>query len=139
MRSGSEMEAKSNTVMEISVAEESNGGVPHHPPNKLADCVGNNNVKGALSDGKTVIQNRSEDLEVDVTVCRKSGDHEQAEAECQDTTENSSSFSGTISGSENVSTLSDVEVESPFCAGNGLSSMFDGYNGILPRRYFLFD
>lgn len=130
-----EMEAKSNTLMEISPAKQNNGSVPESPSSKLMHC-GNNfddnpTHNEVLSDGRANLRSGIED---DVTECTKSGDHVLVEAECQDTTENSSSFSGTISGTENSSTLSDIEVESPFCGGNVFASMVDGYSRALPMR-----
>lgn len=133
-----EMGAKSKTLMEISAAKQINGSVPEFPSSKLMYCGNNfdNNPSHieVLSDGKANLKNEIEDVEVDITECTKSGDCVLAEAECQDTTENSSSFSGTISGTENSSTLSDIEVESPFCGVNVLASMVDGYSRAVPMR-----
>lgn len=133
-----EMEGKSSTVTEVSATEPNSGSASQDPENMLINCVsnvGDNTFQvGALLDGKAKVQNGSEDVEVDIIGCTKSGDNELVEAECQSTTENSSSFGATLSGTENVSTLNEVEVESPFLGGNVLTSAFDVYNGALPLR-----
>lgn len=136
-----EMEGKSSTVTEVSATEPNSGSASQDPENMLINCVsnvGDNTFQvGALLDGKAKVQNGSEDVEVDIIGCTKSGDNELVEAECQSTTENSSSFGATLSGTENVSTLNEVEVESPFLGDNVLTSAFDVYNGALPLRFGL--
>lgn len=136
-----EMEAKSNNAIEISATEKNNGSVPQDPHNMPINCASSTSYNtcntGAFGDGKVKVQNGSEDMEVDIPQCTISGDHGLIEAECQVTTENSSSFGDTMSGSENISALNDVEVESSFCGGGAWASVIDAYNGVLPVRYFL--
>ncbi|XP_022741576.1 uncharacterized protein LOC111293104 [Durio zibethinus] len=57
-----------------------------------------------------------------------------AVAECQDVTEKSSSFGGTVSGCENDSAISDAEVESALCGGSPLGSVFDGLFHMRKRK-----
>ncbi|KAK3222916.1 hypothetical protein Dsin_009941 [Dipteronia sinensis] len=130
-----EMEGKSDIMMEISATKQNDGSVFQCHEDTLMPCVSNieDNTfhMGALFDGETKVQNRSEDVGVNITNCTKSIDHVLVEAECNDATENCSSFGDTISGTEDGSTIGDVEVDSPFCGGNGLASVFDA---VLPMR-----
>ncbi|XP_052172395.1 uncharacterized protein LOC127788301 isoform X3 [Diospyros lotus] len=60
------------------------------------------------------------------------GNHRVAAKEDPDATDYSSSFEGTMSGTENGSGLSDAEVESCFYDDNGFA--YDGFNSIFPIR-----
>lgn len=118
------------------------GNVPQDSENELNNCANNMDddmlrMRG-LFHGKSKAQNGSEDVEVNITDCTVSSDLGLVEAECQDTTENSSSFDNSVSETQNASTLSDVEIESPFRGANASASVFEGYNGAFPRRYFWF-
>ncbi|XP_031277957.1 uncharacterized protein LOC116136381 isoform X2 [Pistacia vera] len=125
--------------VEVSITDKQNtGSVPQDSENEFMHCANNMDddtfhMRG-LFDGKTKVQNGSEDVEVNITDCTVSSDLALVEAECQDTTENSSSFDNSVSETRNASTLSDVEVESPFCGSNSFASVFEGYNGALPMR-----
>lgn len=127
--------------VEVSITDKQNtGSVPQDSENEFMHCANNMDddtfhMRG-LFDGKTKVHNGSEDVEVNITDCTVSSDLALVEAECQDTTENSSSFDNSVSETRNASTLSDVEVESSFCGANAFASVFEGYNGAL--RYFWF-
>ncbi|KAL5755035.1 hypothetical protein ACOSP7_023255 [Xanthoceras sorbifolium] len=130
-----EMEGKSDIMMDISATKQNDGNVLQHHEDALMPCASNieDNTfhMGALFDGEAKVQNGSEDVEVNITDCTKSIDHILIEAECKDATENSSSFGDTISGTDDGSSMDDVAVDSPFCDGNALASVFDG---ALPMR-----
>ncbi|KAK2657578.1 hypothetical protein Ddye_010630 [Dipteronia dyeriana] len=93
---------------------------------------------GVLFDGEAnKVQNRSEDVEVNMTNCTKSNDHVMVEDDCKDPSENSSSFGDTVSGSENGTRMDggDVEeVDSTFCGGDRSSSIFDGSLSMRNKR-----
>ncbi|GMH08692.1 hypothetical protein Nepgr_010532 [Nepenthes gracilis] len=76
----------------------------------------------------------TEDLDVDMTTFANSSAMPLPGAEDPDATEYSSSFGNTTSESENVSDMSDVEVQSEFCSHNGLASMLNDYGNIFPTR-----
>ncbi|KAK3221530.1 hypothetical protein Dsin_008555 [Dipteronia sinensis] len=129
-------------MMEISATKQNDKSVffERHQEDKLMPCASNiedNNTfhMGVLFDGEAnKVQNRSEDVEVNMTNCTKSIDHVLVEDDCKNPSENSSSFGDTVSGSENGSSIGGdgvEEVDSTFCGGDGSSSVFDG---ALPMR-----
>ncbi|KAK4840572.1 hypothetical protein QYF36_012667 [Acer negundo] len=129
-------------MMEISATKQNDRSVffKRHHEDKLMPCASNiedNNTfhMGVLFDGEANKgQNRSEEVEVNMTNCTKFIDHVLVEDDCKDPTENSSSFGDTVSGSENGSRMDgdDVEeVDSTLCGANGSASVFDG---ALPMR-----
>ncbi|XP_068651091.1 uncharacterized protein [Aristolochia californica] len=73
------------------------------------------------------------DSEVDVTDCRDTAS-EIFQEEDPEATEYSSSFSGSVSGSENGFASSDVEVESHFNSEKESSAVFDGFRRFLPTK-----
>ncbi|XWS29739.1 hypothetical protein CRYUN_Cryun24cG0056400 [Craigia yunnanensis] len=81
-----------------------------------------------------MIPKANKDIEINITECTNSDKGRLAVAECQDATENSSSFGGTVSGGENDLAISDAEVESALCGGNPLGSVFDGLFQMRKRK-----
>lgn len=128
-----EMERKSNILMEASVKEQRYGCASQDPQSKFM------NYGRVLSDGKAQVQNGSDDIEIDITGCTESMDYGPVNTDFQGVTETSSSFGETISGTESVSTLNDIEVESTYNGGNILASEFNGYNEEFPIRYGCFE
>lgn len=128
-----EMEGKLQNKMEIPSTKLNDDSVCKHHEGSVPCAEDNTMRMEAISDGAANVQNRSEDVVVNITSCTKSADA-LVEAECEDATENSSSFGDTVSGTESCSDSGDVEVDSSVCGGNGLASVIDG---ALPIRYSL--
>ncbi|KAL0432887.1 UNVERIFIED_CONTAM: hypothetical protein Slati_2623000 [Sesamum latifolium] len=76
----------------------------------------------------------AEDVSVDVLEFSRSRDIRVEAKEDPDATENSSSFADTTSGNENISGLSDAEVESQFFGDSDLAPPFDGFGSVFPIR-----
>ncbi|GMI86480.1 hypothetical protein HRI_002317300 [Hibiscus trionum] len=138
---GSELEPKdkSNTMMEMVSNGNGNESLPQDSKDKFMHSVSNfedhnfgEETLNGVGEGK--MPKGTEDMEIDITECTDSVMDSLAIAECQDTTENSSSFGGTISGVENDSETSDVEVESALSSGRQLGSMFDGLFLLRKRK-----
>ncbi|XVF06823.1 hypothetical protein REPUB_Repub06bG0083900 [Reevesia pubescens] len=94
-----------------------------------SNLVSTNKIKGSVDqtqENKDMQGNM--DIEVDCAECMNSGESEMIDVECQDATEYSSSFSGTVSGDENCLGLND-EVESPLCDSRLFGSLSDGRDG----------
>ncbi|XP_038994831.1 uncharacterized protein LOC120118985 isoform X6 [Hibiscus syriacus] len=138
---GSELEPKneSNTMMEMVSNGNGNGSLSQDSKDKfmhsVSNCEDHNFGEGTLNGvGEGTIPKGTEDMEINITECTNSDMNSLANAECQDTTENSSSFGGTVSGAENDSAISDVEVDSALCSENPLGSMFDGLFLLRKRK-----
>ncbi|XVF17576.1 hypothetical protein REPUB_Repub10bG0135400 [Reevesia pubescens] len=119
---------KLKTMIEV-VSNNNNGkgNLPHDSKHKFMHCVSNcedqNFGVDTLNEvGHVKIPQVNVDMEINITECTNSGADRLAVAECQDATENSSSFGGTFSGVDNDSAISDVEVESALCGGSPLGS-----------------
>ncbi|KAL8487295.1 hypothetical protein ACS0TY_023830 [Phlomoides rotata] len=78
--------------------------------------------------------NGAEDVSVDILEFSRSRELKVKAKEDPDATENSSSFDDTVSGNENTSGLSDVEVESQFFGDSDLAPPFDGIGSVFPMR-----
>ncbi|KAK4421999.1 hypothetical protein Salat_2150600 [Sesamum alatum] len=76
----------------------------------------------------------AEEASVDVLEFSRSRDIRVEAKEDPDATENSSSFADTASGNENISGLSDAEVESQFFGDSDLAPPFDGFGSVFPIR-----
>ncbi|XP_007047441.2 PREDICTED: uncharacterized protein LOC18611234 isoform X2 [Theobroma cacao] len=127
---------KSETMMEVVLNNNENGSLPHDSKDKLMHCVSNCEdhifaEETLYGEGQAKIPEGDEYMEINITECTNSGGDRLAVAECQDDTENSSSFGGTASGVENDSAISDAEVESALCGASPLGSVFDG---LFPMR-----
>ncbi|KAJ9177329.1 hypothetical protein P3X46_012562 [Hevea brasiliensis] len=114
------------------------GSFPQVSEDKLVQCVSsyedNNFHEETLNDDQPKVLTASEDMEINIIDCTKSGDNEQVEARCEDETESMSSFSDTLSETENGSALSDIEVESKLCVGDAPAAIFDKYGGAFQMR-----
>ena len=137
---GPDLESKDKLkkMMEVVSNKNENGNLPHDSKDKFMHCVSNcedhNFGEETLHGvGQANIPEGNEDMEINITECINSGTDRLAVAECQDATENSSSFGGTVSGGENDSAISDAEVESALCSVSPLGSVFDG---LFQMRYF---
>lgn len=81
---------------------------------------------------RTMMLDRSEDMEVDVIGCTEDCE-EGPSRECNVSTENSSSFGDTVSGTDYGLLLDDEEVESQLYGDNSLQPMSNGYREVFPR------
>ncbi|XP_022979244.1 uncharacterized protein LOC111479028 [Cucurbita maxima] len=82
---------------------------------------------------RTMMLDRSEDMELDIIGCTdycEGGPSNERNV----STENSSSFGDTISGTDYGLLLDDEEVESHLYGDNNLQSMSDGYSEVFPRK-----
>ncbi|TYH28944.1 hypothetical protein ES288_A02G184500v1 [Gossypium darwinii] len=116
-----------------------NGSLPQDSKDKFMHCASNceNRDFGGVTlcgVGEGKIAKGTENVEINITECSNSGMDRLAVVECEDDTENSSSFGGTVSGVENDSAVSDVEVESALCSGSPLGSVFDGLFLLRKRK-----
>ncbi|KAL4376955.1 hypothetical protein GQ457_02G015060 [Hibiscus cannabinus] len=131
----------SNTMMEMVSNSNGNVSLPQDSKDKFMHCVSNcedqnfgEETRFGVGEGLGKVPEGTEDMEINITECTNSCMDSLAVAECQDATENSSSFGGTVSRVENDSTMSDVEVESALCSGGPLGSMFDGLFLLRKRK-----
>ncbi|XWS45195.1 hypothetical protein CRYUN_Cryun15aG0115400 [Craigia yunnanensis] len=134
-----ESKDKSKTMMEVVSNKNENGNLPHDAKDKFMYCVSNcedhNFGEETLYEvGQGKISEGNEDMEINITECTNSGVDRLPVSECQDATENSSSFGGTLSGGENDSAISDAEVESALCVVSPLGSVFDGLFQMRKRK-----
>ncbi|XP_043804767.1 uncharacterized protein LOC110628081 isoform X4 [Manihot esculenta] len=115
-----------------------NGSVPQVSEDKLVQCVSNYEDKNfheeAVNDDRPKVLAGSEDMEINIIECTKSGDNEQVEAICEDQTESMSSFGDTLSETENGPVMDDTEVESQLCVGVAPASIFNEYSGPFQMR-----
>ncbi|XVF59330.1 hypothetical protein PTKIN_Ptkin07bG0267100 [Pterospermum kingtungense] len=130
---------KSKTMLEVVSNNKENGNLPPDSKDKFIQCVSNCEDQSLGEEtlcgvGQAKIPKGNEDLEIDITECSNSGVDRLAVAECQDATENSSSFGGTVSGAEADSAISDAEVESAITGASPLGSMFDGLFQMRKRK-----
>ncbi|KAM3685504.1 hypothetical protein ACJW31_11G122800 [Castanea mollissima] len=128
-----ELKGKSKAAMEVSVSKE-NAIVLQGPEDKLLKCATNcQETHDNTFSMETLLvkriteQDGSENMEVNITDCTNSTDAGLVESECQDVTEQSSSFGDTESGTENGLMMTDGEVESRLYAGDASASVYDGY------------
>lgn len=131
-----ETKVKLESVMEVSDSKE-NGGVTKCSGDTIMNCTSNceDSTFGSedLSDGRTMVVDEKEGMELNITECTNSGDARVHETEDQDATDCSSSFGDTGSEDENDC---NVEVESRFCDGIATSSLYSGYDEIFPKRLY---
>uniref|UniRef100_A0A5B6ZS04 Uncharacterized protein n=1 Tax=Davidia involucrata TaxID=16924 RepID=A0A5B6ZS04_DAVIN len=136
---GPDLDAKgrSEIVMEASASKE-NGSVVKEPEDKSMRCA--SNYEDDTFEMETIMEEQtegvdtSEDVEVNITECTNSGGVGLVEDECQDATENSSSFGDTVSGIENGAMLNDAEVNSEL-HGDPMSALAsDGYGKVFGTR-----
>ncbi|XWS41819.1 hypothetical protein CRYUN_Cryun17cG0115800 [Craigia yunnanensis] len=130
---------KSKPMMDVVSSNNENGSLPHDSKGKSMHCASNceDHNFGEVTlygVGQAKIPEGNEDMEINITECINSGGDMLDVAECQDATENSSSFGGTVSGGENDSAISDAEVESVLCGGSLLGSVFDGLFQMRKRK-----
>ncbi|XP_022751232.1 uncharacterized protein LOC111299952 [Durio zibethinus] len=135
----SEPKDKSKTMMEVVSSNNENGNLPHDSKDKFMHCVSNcedhNFGEETLYGvGQAKISQGNEDMEINITECTNSVVDRLAVVECQDATENSSSFGGTVSGGENDSAISDAEAQSALCGVSPLGSAFDGLFQMRKRK-----
>ncbi|XVE82877.1 hypothetical protein DITRI_Ditri16bG0040900 [Diplodiscus trichospermus] len=135
-----ERKEKSKTKMEVVSKSNENGNLHHHSKDSFMHCVSNcedQNFGEETLDGEgqgKIPEGGNENMEINITECTNSGVDRLAVDECQDATENSSSFGGSMSGGENDSAISDVEVESALCGVSPLGPVFDGLFQMRKRK-----
>jgi len=128
-----ELKGKSKAAMEVSISKE-NAIVLQGLEDKLLQCATNcQETHDNTFSMETLLvkriteQDGSENMEVNITDCTNSTNAGLVEGECQDVTEQSSSFGDTESGTENGLMMTDGEVESRLFAGDASASVCDGY------------
>ncbi|XVF61288.1 hypothetical protein PTKIN_Ptkin08bG0118300 [Pterospermum kingtungense] len=138
---GPDLEPKdmSKTMMEVVSSDDKNVSLPHDSKDEFMHCASNSEDHNFGEETMFGVEQASipkgnEDMEINITECTNSGGDRLADAECQDATENSSSFDGTESAGENDSVISDAEVESASCVGSLLGSVFDGLFEMRKRK-----
>lgn len=102
-----------------------------------SNCEGTNTGTQAMLDDQNNAPNCPEDLEVDIIGCTIKSDIRLSKCEDPDATEYSSSFADTTSDIENLSGLSEGEVESQFFGDNSLASPFEALSSSFPMRFAL--
>ncbi|XP_012079342.1 uncharacterized protein LOC105639799 [Jatropha curcas] len=109
------------------LASKDNGGVSQVQEDKFAKCISNYEDNNFHEEALNYDQAKlSEDMDINIIECTKSGDNGQIEARCEDATESMSSFGDTLSETENLAVLGDAEVESQCCLCDAAASVFDG-------------
>ncbi|CAK9319203.1 unnamed protein product [Citrullus colocynthis] len=87
----------------------------------------------ASSFERSTMLGRSEDMELDIIGCTENCEGGPSN-ECNVSTENSSSFGDTVSGTDYGLLLDDEEVESQLYGDNNLQPMSNGYSELFPRK-----
>ncbi|KAL2477870.1 hypothetical protein Fot_47025 [Forsythia ovata] len=132
MGPGRDLEKRSETNMEI-VANKAGGNFAKELEDELlkytVNCEDISTMDAPLVE-QTEEVHKISDVEVNVTECTNSGGNAISEVECQDTTENSSSFDDSDSGVENGNT----EVVSHFHGEAASALNFDGFGEIFRMR-----
>ena len=86
---------------------------------------------------RSMMYDRSEDMEIDIIGCTDNCEGGPS-SECNDSTENSSSFGDTVSGTDYGSLLDDEEVESQLYDDNNLQPISNGCREVFPRYTYIF-
>ncbi|XP_031737513.1 uncharacterized protein LOC101222847 isoform X2 [Cucumis sativus] len=123
--------AKEEVLMEVSRCVEDENATQ----DKQNASSGQENIHDieASSFERSMMLNRSEDMEVDVIGCSENCEGGPSN-ECNVSTENSSSFGDTVSGTDYGLLLDDEEVESQLYGDNNLQSNSNGYGEVFPRK-----
>ncbi|GMH00639.1 hypothetical protein Nepgr_002478 [Nepenthes gracilis] len=99
-----------------------------------SDCKDNSFDMDALQNEHIAALNVTEDMEINITECMSSHEKELVKIEHEDATENSSSFGGTDSGTENAAVSSDAEVESRRQDDGTSMLALDGFDDLFRVR-----
>lgn len=131
---------KEEALMEVSRGMEDKNAAQEEKNNFLqsaSSCQDKILDMEAISVGRTVMLDGSDNMELDVIGCSDNCD-EGPNGECNVSTENSSSFGDTVSGTDYGLLLDDEEVESQLYGGDNLRRMSNGYREVFPRYMYLF-
>ncbi|KAG7996481.1 hypothetical protein I3843_01G162000 [Carya illinoinensis] len=99
-----------------------------------SNCEGTNTGTPAMLEDQNNTPKCPQDLEVDIIGSTIKSDMRLSKCEDPDATEYSSSFADTTSDIENLSGLSEGEVESQFFGDNSLASPFEALSSSFPMR-----
>ncbi|XP_010930339.1 uncharacterized protein [Elaeis guineensis] len=134
---GIDEERKPDIVVK-SEAEEANGEKVMMSEATGLVCMNNFEDNGFYAESSCILKKVDDgmDQEVEILDCDDGFAIEKVKAEDPDATDYSSSFGGTIAGSDNESKLnqSDVEVDSGFGVMNGDPAVFDGFNRVFKKK-----
>ncbi|XP_065852691.1 uncharacterized protein [Euphorbia lathyris] len=119
-----------------------NGSVTHNQEDNLVQCMSNyedNNFhEEVMNDSLGKMRAETEDVEVNIVECTKSGENGQVEeGRYEDCTESNSSFGDTLSEDENGPVQDDMEVESRLSFDGAPApgwAFDDDYGGEFPKR-----
>lgn len=128
-----EPEGRCEVTPEVSASKE-NGTIPIDSRDKNLKCESNyySEIGGVMVESQGAC--RSDVAEVNITGFSNSSGNRLAKAECQETTESSSSFDDTSSASENADNLSESEVVSG-CHPDGSSTLrINGSDDVFRKR-----
>lgn len=134
-----ELKNKSKSMTEVVSNNNENGNLPLDSKDKIMHCVSNCEDNGFVEETFSGVEppkihEGNQDVDINITECTNSGVDRLPVTEFQDATDNSSSFSGTMSGDENDSAISDAEVESALSGGSPFGSLFDGLFQMRKRK-----
>uniref|UniRef100_A0A5B6ZQN9 Uncharacterized protein n=1 Tax=Davidia involucrata TaxID=16924 RepID=A0A5B6ZQN9_DAVIN len=131
-----ELKGRLEIVMEASACKE-NRSVVKELEDKHKGCASNFEDDTfdmqVTMDKQTECVDRSEDVEINISECTNSGDVGLVEDECQDATENSSSFGDTVSEVE-YGVSNDAEVNSELRGDAITAAASDGYSEAFRMR-----
>ncbi|KAM7508840.1 hypothetical protein LguiA_019293 [Lonicera macranthoides] len=132
-----ELKGRSEIVMEA-LANKENGSVVEEPETRTMRCTSNyedNTFEMEPTLNEQIDEpHRGEDTDVNITECTNSAETLLVQAECEDATESSSSFSNSGSGVHNGGILSDAEVMSEPRGDNTSALAFDGFGDLFRMR-----
>lgn len=132
-----ELKGRSEIVMEAPTNKE-NGCVVEEPETKTMRCASNyedNTFEMEPTLNEQIEEpHRGEDTDVNITECTNSAETSLVQAECQDATESSSSFSNSGSGVHDGGILSDAEVMSEPRGDDTSALAFDGFGDLFRMR-----
>ncbi|XP_068635493.1 uncharacterized protein [Aristolochia californica] len=136
MASGQALDGADGERTETSLSQGDNQNTSEVKDNQILRCA-NNCEDNSFDMERALDEHEVEDvgdLEVDITDYRDTASDKFQDEEDPEATEYSSSFSGSIAGSENGFASSDVEVESQFRSEKESSAVFDGLRRFLPTK-----
>lgn len=126
-----ESKVKEEALMEVSRCVEDGNAV--QAKQSASSCQENIHDMEASSFERSTMLDISEDMELDIIGCTENCEGGPSN-ECNVSTENSSSFGDTVSGTDYGLLLDDEEVESQLYGDNNLQPMSNGYSELFPRK-----
>lgn len=125
-----ESKVKEEALMEVSRCVEDGNAV--QAKQSASSCQEYIHDMEASSFERSTMLDISEDMELDIIGCTENCEGGPSN-ECNVSTENSSSFGDTVSGTDYGLLLDDEEVESQLYGDNNLQPMSNGYSELFPR------